>query len=71
LPKDAFWLRHDANASSDMKLRRLRSLYYSKVKAMIAEGKVDEGFILALASWAPIGWYWYMIEQLREQGGYH
>jgi len=47
--KDAFYFRHDSNASSDMKLRSMRRKY----------------------GWQGIGWYWYIIECLRNEDEYY
>ncbi len=46
--KDSYYFKHDANASSDIKLRAIRKKY----------------------SWKGIGWFWFLIEQLRNQDNY-
>jgi len=48
MTKDAYYFRHDSNASNDSKMIALRSVY----------------------GWKGIGWYWRIIEHLREQDQY-
>lgn len=71
MAKDAFFFKHDMNASSDLKLRRLRKRYYLMVKEMLKSGELDEELVLALAAWGAQGWYWYIIESLRNEDEYY
>ena len=48
MTKDAYYFRHDTNASNDPKMIALRSVY----------------------GWQGVGWYWRIIEHLREQNQY-
>lgn len=70
--KDAFYFRHDANASQDMKLKHARWYYQDLVEKIIEEGKVEENkdLVLSLVAWGTIGWYWYIIECLRSEDEY-
>jgi Domain of unknown function (DUF4373) len=48
MAKDAYWFKHDSNASQDPKILQMCSVYKS------------EGY----------GWYWMLIEQMRDQENY-
>ena len=48
MSKDAYWFKHDSNASQDPKILQMCSVYKA------------EGY----------GWYWMLIEQMRDQANY-
>jgi len=48
IKKDAFYFKHDSNARSDLKIRRLIKRY----------------------GWQGYGWWWVLIEIMREQANY-
>ena len=70
MPKDAFWFHHDSNASHDYKIRAAKRYYYRLVEEMLETGNIDKTLVLALVAAGAVGWYWQLIEDLREQDEY-
>jgi len=64
---DDFTFSHESLASTERKLQMLRSFYYRKVKGMLESEQVDNQFICALAAFGAAGWYWYILECLRNE----